>query len=205
VVDRFEHLDHIFSVISELDPHYLDPYEIGAMIAVYEARDMDLAFKILDKGLEKNRDQWIFPFQAGHYAQMMTKDYKRAREYYKKTMAIKGAPDITKRLYANAAFKLADYQTAWETWREVFENTEDERIKKIAGSHLYQVRSAMDIEALREAIEEYRQSYGHNPASLSQLVSTGILSKLPQDLDGKDYLYDPQSGEIKAPSNPWKR
>lgn len=205
VVNRFEHLDHIFSVISELDPRYLDPYEIGAMIAIYEARDMDLAYKILDRGLEKNPDQWIFPFQAAHYAQMITRDYALAREYYKRTMEIEGAPSITKRLYANAAFKLADYQTAWETWLDVFENAEDERVKKIANNHLYQVKSALDIQAIHEAIEKYKQRFSRNPANLSQLVTSGILSHLPQDLDGKDYLYDPQSGEVKAASIPWKR
>ena len=205
VVNRFEYLDHIFSVISELDPLYLDPYEIGAMIAVYEAKDINLACKILDRGLEKNPDQWIFPFQAAHYAQMIARDYALAQEYYKRTMEVEGAPSITKRLYANVAFKLADYQTAWETWLNVFENAEDDRVKKIANNHLYQVKSAMDIQVIHEAIEKYKQKYGRNPANLSQLVISGILSHLPQDLDGKDYLYDPQSGEVKAASIPWKR
>lgn len=205
VVDRFEYLDHIFSVIAELDPRYLDPYEIGAMIAVYEARDMDLALKILDRGLEKNPDQWIFPFQAGHYAQMITKDYSLAQHYYKKTMEINGAPPITKRLYAHAAFRTADYPTAWKTWLEVYENAQDKRIKKIANNHLYQVKAAMDIQEIRNAIEEYRQKYGRNPSHLSQLTGLGLLDKIPKDLDGNDYIYDPKSGELKAPSSPWKR
>lgn len=205
VVDRFEHLDHIFSVITELDHRYLDPYEIGAMIAIYEARDMDLALRILDRGLEKNPDQWIFPFQAGHYAQMITRDHKLAQDYYKKTMEIEGAPPITKRLYANAAFKVADYKASWEAWLDVYENAEDERIKKIADNHLYQVKAAMDIRTIQEAIEKFKQRYGQTPANLSQLVRLGFLSESPKDLDGKDYVYDPQSGEVKAASIPWKR
>ena len=75
VVDRYENLDHIFSIIAELDPHYLDPYEVGAVIANYEAEDLELALKILDKGLEKNPDQWIFPYEAGQYARFR-KEYK---------------------------------------------------------------------------------------------------------------------------------
>ena len=172
VVDRFEYLDHIFSVISELDPFYLDPYEIGAMIAVYEARDMDLAYKILDRGLEKNPDQWIFPFQAAHYAQMITRDYALAREYYKRTMEIEGAPAITKRLYANAAFKLVDYQTAWETWLDVFENAEDERVKKIANNHLYQVKSAMGGSSDTFRMWGRRLSYNEKERDLKMPVSS---------------------------------
>jgi len=38
--DRFDHLDHVFAIINELDPRYQDPYEIGAMIAVQGAFEL---------------------------------------------------------------------------------------------------------------------------------------------------------------------
>jgi len=205
IPDRYDNLDHIFSIIAELDHRYLDPYEIGAMIAVYEAKDLSLAFKILDKGLEKNPDQWIFPLQAGHYAQMMTKDYELARKYYKKTMEMDGAPVITRRLYANAAFKIMDYKTAWENWLEIYQITEDERIKKIASNQLYQVKAAIDVKTIKEAIEKFKERFGRNPTEQAQLVKHGLLDSLPKDLDGKEYIYNSQTGEIRAPMIWWKR
>jgi len=205
IPERYKHLDHVFSVIAELDHRYLDPYQIGALVAIYEAGDVEAAYEILDRGLEKNPEQWIFPFQAAHYAQMIAKDYKRAQEYYQKTMDIEGSPAIAKRLYANAAYELADYETAWATWKDIYENTEDERIRRIASNHLYRVKAATDLKALREAVEKYRSASGRNPVELSQLVRSGLLPSLPQDLDGKDYLYDPQTGKVKVPTIPWKR
>lgn len=205
IPDRYDNLDHIFSIIAELDHRYLDPYEIGAMIAVYEAKDLSLAFKILDKGLEKNPDQWIFPLQAGHYAQMMTKDYELARKYYKKTMEMDGAPVITRRLYANAAFKIMDYKTAWENWLEIYQTTEDQRIKKIASNQLYQVKAAIDVKTIKEAIEKFKERFGRNPTEQAQLVKHGLLDSLPKDLDGKEYIYNSQTGEIRAPMIWWKR
>lgn len=205
IAERYDHLDHVFSIIAELDPRYLDPYEMGAIIAVYEARDPYLAFKVLDRGLAKNPDQWIFPYQAGHYAASTLKDYELARQYYKKTMEIEGAPDIAKRLYADASFKGLDYQTAWENWKEVYERTDDERIKKIASNHLYQVRTAMDIARIEEAIEKYRQKFGRLPGDLDQLVRSGFLSSVPKDLDDKDYIYDPKTGKIEPSLTWWKR
>lgn len=205
IAERYDHLDHIFSIIAELDPHYLDPYEMGAIIAVYEARDPYLAFKVLDRGLEKNPEQWIFPYQAGHYAAMILEDYDLARKYYKKTMAIKGAPDIAKRLYADAAYKGTDYQAAWKNWLEVYQTAESERIKKIAANHLYQVKSSMDIAALADAIERYKQRFGRFPDELAQLVRTGILDAVPKDWDDKDYIYDPQTGKVESPLVWWKR
>ena len=54
IPDKFEYFTHIFSIIAELDPRYVDPYEVGALIAIYDARDVPLALSILDLGLAKN-------------------------------------------------------------------------------------------------------------------------------------------------------
>jgi len=205
ILDRFESLDHTFSIIAELDPHYLDPYEIGAIIAVYDAKDLETAFKILDRGLEKNPDQWIFPYQAGHYAQMKKKDHKLAQKYYRETMKIEGAPDAVKRLYADTAYKLADLQTSWKSWLKIYQKAKDERIRKIASNHLYQVKVAADIQMIKEALRKFKEKYSRNPLDLTQLVQAGFLTKIPKDLDGKDYLYDSQTEDVKASIQWWKR
>ncbi len=204
IVDRYQYLEHIFSVIAELDPRYRDPYEVGSLIALYEARNLDLALKILDLGLAKNPDQWIFPFQAGHYAQM-AKDYELARKYYEKAMKIPGAADIVKRLYAAASFKTMDLKTSWETWQEIYQTATDERVKEIAIRHLYRVKAAMDINRLSEAISRFRERYGRNPNELRELVQARMLSEMPKDLDGEDYLYNREKGEVSPPKIWWKR
>lgn len=205
IPNRYQYLDHIFSIIAELDPHYLDPYELGAIIAVYEAKDLELAYTILDRGLKKNPDQWIFPFQAGHYAQMIEKNYERARKYYKKTMNIEGAPPLARRLYAHAAYKMSDYQTSWNHWLEIYKQAETERIKKIASNHLYRVKATRDIQRIEKALENFNSHYGHYPQSLEKLVQTGYLDSVPKDLDGESYVYDPETGQVKSPTIPWKR
>jgi tetratricopeptide (TPR) repeat protein len=205
IPDMYEYLDHIFSIINELDPSYLDPYDIGAVIAAYEAEDLDLALKILDRGLEKNPEQWFFPYMAAHYAQMIKKDHKLAQEYYKKAMNIEEVPPIVERLYANAIFKSMDYKRALQTWLEIYKTAKDERIKKIASNHIYNITTTIDIKKINEAIEKFKESYGRNPMELSQLVRAGLLDSLPKDLDGKEYIYDSRTGEVKTPTIPWKR
>jgi tetratricopeptide (TPR) repeat protein len=205
IPDMYEYLDHIFSIINELDPSYLDPYDVGAVIAAYEAEDLDLALKILDRGLEKNPEQWLFPYMAGHYAQMISKDHELAQEYYKKAMVIEGVPPIVKRLHANAIFKSMDYKRALQTWLEIYETAKEERVKKIASNHLYNIKATIDIQNINEAIEKFKERYGRKPMELSQLTRAGFLDSLPKDLDGKDYIYDARTGEVKTPIIPWKR
>jgi len=198
IQDRFEYLEHIISIISELDPKYLDPYEVGALIAVYEAQDVEMAFRILDMGLKNNPDQWIFPFQAGHYAQSFLKDFSTAKTYYEKTMKIEGAPSQTERLADNASFKMMDYEAALQSWLEIYRTATDERIKKIAANHLYNVRASRDIQLIKDSIHLYSEKFGHRPLDLDQLVREGYLNRVPKDMDEKDYLYNPQTGEVRT-------
>ena len=81
----------------------------------------------------------------------------------------------------------------------------DERVKKIASNHLYRIDATIDTELLIEALDSFKERYGTFPPDLTALVQRGILARLPQDLDGEDYDYDPETGEVKAPTIPWKR
>ena len=205
VPGRFRYVDHVFAVIAELDPHFVDPYEVGALIAMSDAQDPDTAFAILDRGLAKNPGQWLFPFEAGHLAQLTIKDYKVAQAYFQKVMDIPGSPEIAKRLYANAAFKQNDFKTAWETWSEVYRTAKEDRIKKFAENHLYQVKAAVDAKALEDLAAKFWEIKGRLPGELVELVRAGLARAIPKDFDGGDYLYDPKTGKVKAPQSPWKR
>jgi len=82
---------------------------------------------------------------------------------------------------------------------------QDEKIKRVAANHLYNVKATMDIEMLKDAIAKYAEKFGRNPADLSKLVYAGFLKAIPRDLDDKEYIYDAQTGEVKTPTIPWKR
>ena len=133
---------------------------------------------------------------------MDLKDYDLAKQYFEKCMNLPGAPDFTRRLYANALYKRGDLETSWQTWLEIYNTAPDERTKKIASNHLYQVKSAIDTNRLKDAVGKFRERAGRLPAELADLVRAGILDKLPQDLDGQDYVYDPKTGERESGHEP---
>jgi tetratricopeptide (TPR) repeat protein len=143
--------------------------------------------------------------EAGHYALMKLKDFERARGYFKTAMEIPGAPPMARRLYANASTELSDYPTALEHWVEIYQTADDKRIKKIAANHIYRVSAAIHIESLAKALAAFRERFGRNPSALSELVTAGIVTALPRDMDGNDYVYDPDTGAITTAVPWWKR
>jgi len=203
--DRFDHFDHIFAIINELDPRYQDPYEVGALIAVQEAHNPAAAFSILDRGAANNPDQWVYPFNAGHVALETLKDFPLAEKYFEQCLKIPGAPEFVERLRANAIFKKGDLRTSWETWLDIYKRAPDERTKKIASNHLYNVKAAIDLAALEDAATKYHERFGHRPGDLEVLVRAGFLREVPKDMDGQDYIYDPATGKVKTVTSPWKR
>lgn len=205
IKDKFAYFEHIFSILAELDPKWIDPYEVAALIAVYDAHDVGLALKMYDLGAARNPDMWIFPLQAGHHAQLYLKDYALAKAYYKNAMDIPGSPVIAKRLFANAAYQTMDLATARETWTEVLETATDPQIRKIASNHLYRIKATADIATLSAALRLYKERTGSWPADLGRLVREGILRSLPLDMDGRNYVYDPRTGEVRTAMIPWKR
>lgn len=205
ILDRQNHFKRIFTVIADLDPKWVDPYLTAALIAHHDFEDPELALKMYDDGAARNPSDWIFPFEAGHYCQMHIKDYERAKAYYEKAMVIPGAPAIARRLFANAAYQTMDYETSWAVWREVYEEATDPEIRKIASNHLYNIKAKVDIAGLKAAVERFRAARGRNPHGLEELVSARVIAGLPRDFDGKDYVYDPATGEIKTGVIPWKR
>ena len=136
---------------------------------------------------------------------MTLKDFALAEKYFERCMKIPGAPEFVERLRANAIFKKGDLKTSWETWLDIYNRAPDERTKKIASNHLYNVKATIDGTALEGEAAKYRERYGRFPADLETLVRTGFIREVPKDLDGKDYLYDPATGKVKTVISPWRR
>ncbi len=197
--ERYERVEQMYKVINDLDPRYPDPYQVGAMTMVYEMNDLPMALRLLDRGIQRVPDNWSIPMDAGFYADVEGKDYDLAIRYFNTALARPGAPSELLRLRADMYRRKGDLQTARDVWGDVYRKARDERTRRIAYSHYYDLVQEVDLAGLRKAIAIYQQSRGHWPASLDRLVSGGLLGGIPRNLDDKEYRYDPRTGEVFSP------
>jgi tetratricopeptide (TPR) repeat protein len=198
IEDRYKYVDHIYSnVITDLDPHYFDPYWLGALILSVETKDIDKALKLLDKGFANNPDKWIFPYLAG-WECAYAHQYERAIEYFRKAAAVPSAPPDVTRLVAGMYQREGDKATALAEWSRIARETTDPSVRKIALNRVHALEIEVDVEKIRAAIDRYRAAHGSAPPRLRDLVREGFLDSLPTSPDGEEYAYDWRTGTVSA-------
>ena len=197
--DRYRYVEHVFGdVIAELDPAYIDPYWLGALILTTEAQDVEAGLRLLDRGFEKNPSAWILPFLAGwecdHAGQ-----FDRAAAYFDKAAKAPGAPPDLFRLKAGMTARSGNLREAIARWQDVLDDPRnDDGARAIATRQIRTLTVRADVHDLDAAIAVYRERNGRTPRSLDDLVRDGIVRALPQDPDGAAYDYDPSAGTVSS-------
>ncbi len=197
IENRYDYLERIYSnVISELDPHYLDPYLLGALIMNAEARRPEMALRLLDLGIEKNPDVWVLSFEAGFLCYNDIKDYSRAARYFEQALRAPDVHPLVRRMYAEMYNHAGDKPTSLQLWSEIFETSDDEYVSRVAWNHVHDLKVEVDLDLLSRALARYRERSGAPPPRLSALGPVDGIAGVPLDPEGNPYQYDPVRGEV---------
>ncbi|HET6279018.1 MAG TPA: hypothetical protein VFG08_09560 [Candidatus Polarisedimenticolia bacterium] len=195
IEDRYLYLEHIYDqVVSELDPHYLDPYLVGSLIMNLEADDPELALRLLDKGIAHNPDRWILAFEAGFLCYNDLGDHARAAGYFEQALRSPDVHPLVRRLYAEMHNRAGDKRTSLREWAEIYDTSDDEYVREIAWKHVHDLKIQIDLADLNDAIAAYRERFEAWPRHLEALRREGLVDGIPLDPDGNDYRYDHRTG-----------
>jgi tetratricopeptide (TPR) repeat protein len=197
--DRYRYVEHIFGdVISELDPHYVDAYWLGALIMTVEADDLEGALRLLDKGFRNNPETWMLPYLAGwecYHAGRLD----LAIEYFTRAAEVPGAPDDIDRMRAGVIARTGNIVDALRLWIDLANDPgSDDATRAIAGRQIRRLTLRLHVQQLEQAVGVFRDRAGRLPRDLEELVSAGVVDRLPQDPDGRPYAYDAVTGEVSA-------
>jgi tetratricopeptide (TPR) repeat protein len=195
--DRFRFVEHVFgNVIPDLDPHYVDPYWLGAMILSVEAGDLEAGLRVLDKGFENNPTVWVLPYLAG-FECYRAHQYERAAEYFDRSSRAPGAPALPLRMKAGIVAKKGDLRESIRLWDELLRDPRgDAASRGIAERQIRDLTVRADLADLAAAVAAFRERAGHLPQSIQELVRAGFLHGALVDPNGHPYLYDPATGLV---------
>jgi tetratricopeptide (TPR) repeat protein len=195
--DRFRYVEHVFGdVIGELDPHFIDPYWLGALILTVEAGDLEAGLRLLERGFANNPDEWVFPY-LGAWELYRAGDYRRAAEWFERAARVPGAPATVLRMRAGMLGKAGDLERAIALWNEVLADpAADATSRAIAERQIRDLRVRRDVQAIAAAAAAFRKDNGRLPRRLEELVRSSYLDRLPLDPDGRPYAWDASTGRV---------
>ena len=204
------YLRQIYETITDLDPQFIDAYTTGALVMASDMSDPVMAIELLDRGIERNPNSWVLPWDAGWYSYMHVQDYAAAEDYFARASELPGAPAWIARLRAHMRTQQGDLLSAILMWEQILEEAEaegDETSAAIAGQRLPDLYSQYAIGEIERAIGEFEEAQGRLPDSLALLVRLGMLDNILTDEEGRPinylldpFIYDPTDGTVTDPA-----
>lgn len=133
---KYEWLDHIFNILTSLDPKFIGAYDFGSLVLAWDAHQPSLALKLLNRGFAYNPLNWKLVFDAAFIEYMINKDYVSAGYYFEIASKLPETWTITERWAAFAYAKGGAKNLALEVWVTIYNTTENRKLKELAEREL---------------------------------------------------------------------
>ena len=173
-----------FKNIASLDPRFEYPY-LFSILTIPQKKDiltLNEIAKISEKGMEAIPTSWKIPFYLGTQYYLFTESYDPAEYYLKIAASNKAAPSGASLLYAtfvsrsigrNPFNDANKYKAAGELVTVIYNNTDNEVIKKFAGKG---IQEAVVNQALQKGIAAYKVRYNKYPKNIEELIALHLIT-----------------------------
>ena len=200
--DEYEWIYHALDVVTTLDPQYAYAYYAGGVILGDLANRPDLSNRLLERGVKANPDEWNIPFLLGYNHYFLLGDPAKGAQYIMQAASLPGGPSYLPGLATRMAAEAGSPETALAFLEARLRETQDPEMRESLAKRMKEVIIERDLHILESAVEVYRRQHGALPATLTDLVATGILHTLPQESFGGDYRLNSKTGAVSSSTHP---
>ncbi len=148
---KYDMIDHIFDVLTTLDPRFVHAYVFGALVLAQDAGKPDAGLLLLRKGMKHNPKDWFLAFETGFIYYIVLLDYENAGRYFALSSKLPDAPEFTSRFAAFVEERAGHTETALQLWAEAARMTDNARIKEMAEEKVEELRRQLARERRAEA------------------------------------------------------
>ncbi|NGZ97137.1 MAG: hypothetical protein CV089_13640 [Nitrospira sp. WS110] len=200
--EEYEWLYHALDVVTTLDPQYAYAYYVGGVVLNNYANQVDLSNRLLEKGHRENPGEWNLPFLLGHNHYFVLGNATKGAAYISIAARTAGAPDFLPGLATRMHAEAGNPEVALEFLEALWRENPDLVVREKLEIRAKEVMIERDLRALEYAIEQYRTQHGMVPRTLADLVSTGYLSRIPEEPFGGSYDLNAKTGQVASSTHP---
>lgn len=139
---KFPQLYALVDLVTSLDPHFVEAFQLGGLFLDI-GREFPEAIAIYEKGIEANPDRWELPHDLGRLYFLDLKDEAQALHWWKITDRLPGRPQYIPRFLARLSAKTGHLETAFELWKEMYEASDNEWVRKTAKQEMEKILAEM--------------------------------------------------------------
>lgn len=154
--NRFQRMEHVFDILTDLSPHYLPAYVFGSFALAQEGRDFPAAERLMRRGLERNPRSGELAFEAGflYYVKPGGRDLRRAAECFELASRLPGGPPQAARFAAFSRQASGELEVAYALWSGVLHASPNPWLRRMAEEEMAKIRAA--VEAGRRDLAVHR-------------------------------------------------
>ncbi|MDO8680611.1 MAG: tetratricopeptide repeat protein [Acidobacteriota bacterium] len=196
---NFDLLDPLLTLVTTLDPQFKVAYRFGA-IFLTEAYPSgpgrpDRAIALLERGLAANPNGWEYLHDIGFVHYWWLHDYRLAAEWFEKAGQLPRAPEWLAPLAASTLAQGGDRQSSRFLWRQLFESSDADWLKRNAQRSLFQLDAMDVIDQLNLVSQRFTRREGRPPTGRELILEAGLRGA-PLDPTGVPYVTDPATGRV---------
>lgn len=171
---------------SRLDPWNADVYYFTQAAFTWELKKIAEVNEMLKYGMQYRTWDYQLPFFAGFNAAYFQKDYTTAALYLKKAAELSHDP-LMANLSARYFYESGQNELGLRFIEFMQKHTTDSKL--IA---LYELRkqALIAVMTIQGAVEEYGRRFGKAPSRISDLITSGVLRRIPADPYGGKFYID---------------
>lgn len=185
---KFVWLNHMLETITRLDPYFTDVYQRGGVLLAMLKHDDDASIELLKSGIPHNPTRWELPFEIARTYILNRDDNVNGARYLAMAAATGDPPSFVVEWAKNTQMRHNLYDVERGMWRDIAEKSGDENMRNTALRKLTEVSLREACDALSRVVVQYRADTGAFPDSIDVLVAKGMLTEMPLDPLGGEFL-----------------
>jgi hypothetical protein len=167
---RFEWMEKLYLVTTDLDPHWTRPYNTGAILLSALPQDDQRAMGLLRRGLERNGWSWEIPYQAAQLSLLRGRNREGAAYLRLISRTMSGYPKVVESTLSRVKLEGNDYRAAVSTAADGLTRHRDSVIREITSRNYREALARLLEQELSGAAAHYRAVQGRPPESVRELL-----------------------------------
>lgn len=192
---EYANIYRFLDIATYLDPYNIDAYYFAQAIFTWELGQVREVNRLLQRGLRYRTWDYYLPFFLGFNNFYFLKDYRAASQYMKQ-VALLTDNTLATNLAARFLYESDETNVAISFLKFMIKKTWNEKLRKLLETRLKAMEA---ISLLEKGIEKFKGLYHKEPLSMEELVSKGIINRLPEDPYGGNFYID-KKGKIRTTS-----